>query len=218
MAVIFETAASGTTSTPSSGTISTSSFNATAGNLIVVTHRGSGTGTTPTDTAGNTYTRIGSTTLNNNVKMWYAYNITGNANNVVSLSVNNRDFGALDAVQYSGVKADGDPLETFVANNTNASSTATSNPFNTTSAVGVIVSGASPNTNSTSVAAGTNYTKRVNSSVWTMVMIDRIPGSGLTSEQATMSVAGSWNWGQVTAAFKAEVIATENPAFLMNFM
>lgn len=84
-------------------------FACTAGNLICVAVNGwapSGqTVSSVTDTAGNTYAKIGSVKYGNNVQVeyWFAYNITGHAANVVQANWSAPTaYWAICAIQRSG--------------------------------------------------------------------------------------------------------------------
>lgn len=127
-------------------TLATAAFVATAGNLIVI-GLGQDTNTTRpssiTDTAGNTYTRVvgadatpGSLDL---ITLWYAFNITGNASNVVTAHwAGNHEYGSMNVMQFSGVLTT-DPIDVGTsAIATSPATSITSGSFTTTQADEVI--------------------------------------------------------------------------------
>jgi hypothetical protein len=104
---------SATGADPSGGTktsLSTASFSATAGNLIVVGVRQATDVTIPsgvTDTAGNTYTHVAgadSSFGSGELTVWYAANVTASASNVVTATwATPHTYTSVIARQYSGV-------------------------------------------------------------------------------------------------------------------
>lgn len=115
-------------------------INASAGNVILVavatvSSSGYKTTTSIADTAGNTYTSLGSyqvlSTHYHRLEIWAAYNITGNASNVITLT--NSATGYLIraiAVQYSGLATS----STQDADYAPAGNTDTGSPYASTAA------------------------------------------------------------------------------------
>jgi len=90
-------------------TIATAAMNTTTGNLLVVCSSAGGVWISSiSDTAGNTYVKAilayyNNVSINRNAEIWYAENITGNANNIttVTLTGSNNKKG-LSVAEYSG--------------------------------------------------------------------------------------------------------------------
>lgn len=135
----------------SSTTAATPAFNASANNCIVVFVCNYTSGAPVltsgvTDTAGNTYTKCGSTESNADWRAdcWVAYNILGNANNVVTATyasaANNR---GITAVQYENILTTGNPYDTGAANSitTTGADPATSSSTSTTAYADEVVIG-----------------------------------------------------------------------------
>jgi hypothetical protein len=212
--IAYVNSATGVDNSGTAGTtISTSSFAATAGNLIfvIVKHGSDFTSTaTVTDTAGNTYTAIGSLQANSpNLgasQVFYAHNITGNAGNVVTATLQNAcAYREIAVVQYSGI-ATSNPLgssPTPVVQTASVSS-GTSNTFSTTQANELVI--AAVNT-----YGGETYTA---GSAGTHAMTIRANTGGTciedymaTAQQANITSSLSWSsaspYTMFTVTFKA---------------
>lgn len=89
--------------------VSATAANHTTGNCILVAVSRTVTDVvTVTDTALNTYTQAGSTFIEggtHNMSLFYCYNITGNASNVVTATTatNPADFFVIEVYQFSGM-------------------------------------------------------------------------------------------------------------------
>lgn len=120
------TAAYGETFNSTPGlTVATSAFNLTGGNTVLLLFSavpGAATVTSIADTAGNTYTLIGTVTDGGGFRT-YAYikdNATGNASNVVTVTWSgNVTFRAIAAIQYSGLDTAGS-LDVFTSTTSGA--------------------------------------------------------------------------------------------------
>lgn len=148
MAIAFVNSTSGTGDT-SVSTIAASAANHTATNLITVKvtwNSAAGTLNSVADTAGNTYTRFASskaTSGNDHIETFYAFNITGNASNVVTATFSTGvTFRRIMVHQYSGI-ATTTPTDVVGVGTAAAATTVTSASFTTTQADEVIVSAAS---------------------------------------------------------------------------
>jgi hypothetical protein len=88
-------------------TLATPAFNATTGNHITVCIRNRGAAiSSVVDTAGNTYTqRQSDATVDPNMFLYTADNITGNASNVVTVTQASQSYSWVIAVEYSGLAA-----------------------------------------------------------------------------------------------------------------
>lgn len=128
--------------------ISAPAANHVAGNLLVALvsqqNNGAGVANTITDTAGNTWYQAGTTyasaSLQNYLSIYYAYNITGNAANVVNAAFSPTPSGGyceIKVLQFSGFGTS-DPFGAQVAA-TGTSTTPTSPSVTTIGASSVIV-------------------------------------------------------------------------------
>lgn len=193
--------------------LSTPSFNATTGNLIIVGFRSSD-GATVSDTAGNTYTRVVNAFGVTNVgtlSFFYAKNITGNANNVVTVSFNSGGYQEVCVAQYSGCDKN-NPLDVGGSTNTtsgSSSSSITSPSFSTTTANQLIICFATVSNNTTvSFTAGSGYTLR-NTGVVSSLQ-ERIVSSTQSSVTASISASTNYYWGLSVMTFKEELTTNSN--------
>jgi hypothetical protein len=132
-------------------TVATAPVNHTSGNLLyaIAKHRDACDATTMTltDPQGNTYIQIGSLVDNASLTCtghFYAKNIIGNANNVVTLTLEgSHRLPSLKVIQLAG-RDIVNPLTTFKSGTTTASATATSSVFTTTVADTIVVAGFVP--------------------------------------------------------------------------
>lgn len=189
----------------------------TTGNFIVVATRwlpNSSTITSITDTAGNTYVKaIGRTATSSGtrVEMWYAYNVTGNASNVVTItpSVNVQYYGVV-ASQYSGIKTAAAPLDTTAVGNATGTSV-TSASFTTTQAYELIVSSSDFNSSlGPTWTAGTGYTIQAQDASGVETLQDKIVSSIQTSVTASITLSTSRGLSISVATFKGVSVKTRN--------
>jgi len=196
----------------SATTIAAPAANHTTGNLLVVfvgMYGNSVTVSSIADTAGNTYTyvtrKVGTY---NTIECWYAKNITGNTNNVVTATFGGSiDDRTITVDQYSGCDTTA-PLDQYNTG-TGDSNTPTTGDITTTAANEVLVAGVYncyfyPST----ITAGTNYTLRT--------LTDPAPSYG-ASEDRIVSATGTYNatfsldiardWVSIVASFKAVAVA-----------
>jgi hypothetical protein len=127
MAIAYVNRAENTVSATGVLTASTTAASHTTGNLLVVYAQGqilAGRTITITDTAGNTYLQVGggagAIMVGANVgRMYYAYNITGHASNVVTMTISagpsNNNYVAISVRQFSGFSTV-DPLTNYAFN------------------------------------------------------------------------------------------------------
>ena len=110
MALAFVNRAECTVSASSLPSAATAAISHTAGNLLVVgvsfQTAGGATSVTLSDTAGNTYTPIGSLLVRggNRMQLWYCPNCLGNASNIVTATTvgGNSTELAVSVLQFSG--------------------------------------------------------------------------------------------------------------------
>ncbi len=100
----------------SSGTsVATAAASHTTGNFLAVYVQIQSAGTpTVTDTAGNTYTQAGAAVSDgvNRIRIFYAYNITGNASNVVTANWSGAStYNGISVRQFSGIQTSSNPLD-----------------------------------------------------------------------------------------------------------
>jgi len=194
----------------SATTIAAPAANHTTGNLLVVFvgfHAATATVSSIADTAGNTYTYVASAVYSSNrIECWYAKNITGNANNVVtatfSASVNYR---TITVDQYSGCDPSA-PLDQYNTGSGNSKTPTTGN-ITTTAADEVLVAGVYLRIGY-NITAGTNYTLRTltNSAPSAGASEDRIV-SATGTYNATFSLDSAIYWASIIASFKAGAAA-----------
>ena len=188
-------------------TIAAPAANHTTGNLLVVfvgLRDTSVTVSSIADTAGNTYTyvtRIAGTS--SAIECWYAKNITGNANNVVTATFSaSVYYRTITVNQYSGCDTSA-PLDQYNTG-TGYDTAPTTGNITTTVADEVLVAGVRLLA-SRIITAGTNYTKRVDTSSWG-ASEDRIV-SATGTYNATFSLSDVTYWATIVASFKAVAVA-----------
>lgn len=198
--------------------INCAAANHTTGNLIYVwvnTQNGGVSGTV-TDTAGNTYTQIGTPTQENPTggtnweSQFYAKNITGNASNVVKFTASGiANYTAIAAYQVSGC----DTVSPFVTSSTGTSSGGNPLTTGTLTLTGpsIILGGMESDTQN--LTAGTGYTL--------VVISDGLGGYTATeyhitstSEACTANGLGS-QYVIVAAAFQAATGVAVNSGFFL---
>jgi hypothetical protein len=185
----------------------TGTFTATAGNTIIVAvwwvNNATNSLTSVTDTAGNSYTLIGTKLLNSvtgKYMQWaYVTNCLGNASNAVTANLNVSARITVIAVQYSGL-ATSSVLDQTASGKDEAggSATLTSAAFTTTQADELILEwghaiGSVP-------TAGAGYTSRV-ATVRTR-LAEQIVSTVQTGATATQTLGGADNWSILVATFK----------------
>ncbi len=199
----------GNATTNKYGSIAAPAANHMAGNLLVVICRNGNnliSQTAPTDTAGNTFVGLTPATDANLgvIQMWYAKNITGKANNVVSCNYASPDgWQTIGVLQYTGVDHNS-PLDSQAnANSGTAKATSGVTPAVTASETGdLVVVGTTVGATGMAFSAGSGFTLR-DSAIATF--------SG--DEDLIATVAGpvvpsmSWGpssqlWAMVAAVFK----------------
>lgn len=210
---------SGQVNTPdsSSGTsISSPALNVTSGRLIVVAVYGydptfSGlTVTGISDTAGNTYHQAASYASDPALcqDIWYAYNVTGNANNVVSVTFNRACVYKICAQhQYSGARTTS-PLDTS-NNGTNGSGTsmstgATTSNYDNSMMLAFYTISAIP-----TFTAGSGFTNRLNALLGQTEDDEDLGGSG--SYGSTMTSGTSAAWCGIHSIFRQADAASSTP-------
>jgi len=189
-------------------TIAAPAANHTSGNLLVVfvgMNSSSVTVSSIADTAGNTYTKVTSikdSEINDTIECWYAKNITGNANNVVTATFSGSvGYRTITVDQYSGCDTSA-PLDQYNTGTGENTAPITGN-ITTTAANEVLVAGVYLRAFRT-ITAGTNYTKRTDASY--AASEDRIV-SATGTYNATFSLSISTYWVTIIVSFKAGAVA-----------
>ena len=150
-------------------TVSASAMNVTAGNLLVVFTSNQHGSTPPTlsDTAVNTWHQASTTfarELNvNNLSIFYAYNVTGNASDVVTATLPSGTgaYFVIGVYQFSGFGSS-DPYTDYQTSPLNPSSASSGSTATiTASSNAVIVAGVEAD--NLGIAQGSGYTATVNS-------------------------------------------------------
>ena len=172
-------------------TQSLTSFAVTTGNSIfVITRTDDNPVTGVVDTAGNTYTLVGSENTYTYFSMWKACSVAGNASDVITITyAGSSTYRASLAVQYSGIAA---ACQDQVATGSiTLAATVTSGAFTTTQADEVIVAGVQVSNIGVTWTAGSTYTTNATEDL--LMIEDRIVSSiqtGITAA-ATSSDASS---------------------------
>jgi hypothetical protein len=194
----FVNAVSGENNSASVTTASTSSFNATSGNIIVViiTYSFSNTANiTMSDTAGNTYTQVDvlyHSTATFKTHTYYAKNITGNASNVVTATSDvNVGFLRMACVQYSGASTSS-PLDqhNITSGSEGFVGSLTSVSYTTSTAKEVLI-GLSYNGGGNSWVPDTGYTTEVTTGSSSVSIEDQIVTSIQTGVTTTYGGGGA---------------------------
>lgn len=195
----------------SGASISSNSFTANSGNLIVVAIRfyktsSSAAVSSVTDTAGNSYAFATGLTsgYGDRLELWYAKNISANSSNVVTVAFNSSvTYRVVNVAQYSGIDQVF-PLDATAISTTQTGSTITSNSFSTTFPDEVIVSASQVATLTGNWSAGSGYQSRVQDSPSKIVMIqDRIVSSNQSNITASATNSSGPSKTMIVATFKA---------------
>jgi len=175
----------------------------------------SGSPFTATDTAGNSYTRLTKYARAGDgavVCAWfYAYNITGNAANAVSIvcTTFQCQYVTLQVREYSGVQTSSDPVDVDTGGGVAPTTTAVSPSFTTTFSRELILMGGynqdAPNNISTGIySAGSGYGDLVQDSNRGSGTEDKVVSSIQTGITASIVNALSNNWAAAVATFKGQ--------------
>jgi len=205
-----------TGSAATSNSVACTAFATTSDNLIVVGVRSTGTISSVSDTAGNTYTAVAASTFVaaiGNLRVFYAKNITGNASNVITVTLSGGDFTGIVAHQYSGLHTTS-PLDTHTIKTSAVNQTSiTSDAWNIVQS-GVIFGFATQNANPT-YTAGSNYILSGNDGSNAAQGEYRINLTPITGETTSMSSSASANWILWGVAFKDAVPFVPSSALMM---
>lgn len=219
MAVSLVQTTHGTNTTGSTSTTSTSAFASanTAGNAIIVAianDGSSGSVTSVTDTAGNTYTRaIEEPSSGDTVscEIWYCLNVKAQASNVVTANQGFND-GVIWAQEWSGLATSSGLDQTKGAKGTaTAASTGASSTTMQASEL-VFVAGELDVSGSNSLSVGSGYSNFNSASSGTVIGAIESKVVSATGAQtgAMTSSASGVTWRLALATFKAASGSTLN--------
>lgn len=190
--------------------LATAARSHTSGNFIVVTVLfQSGTVQDVTDTAGNTYTQVGTEQTDggsNKIRMYYAYNITGHASNVVTFtfSAGTSPFTIISVIEFDADGVTSDPLQNTAQDS--GTGTAITSGSITVTGPAVIVGQAIGNSGSLKCSGdGTLHLP------WFGTNGEYLSTLVLFSESnvaATLTQNSSNTWGIIAAAFTAPLSAS----------
>jgi hypothetical protein len=196
--------------------VTTGAQSATTGNLIVVSagYRESGVGDdlAISDLAGNSYTRIGSQLDDGflNVALFYAKNITGNANNTYTVgTTSSRRFLCVSVLQFSGADT-ATPYDGTTANGSTTGFTATTGSFTPTT--GDLVVCAVRDYQASSFTAGSGYTIPAGATeTYASAQSSQYKLGAGTSSQTADATSDAIILSMVAACFKAAGAAGGGP-------
>lgn len=205
---------------PGSGaSVATSAGSHTAGNAlkVVVSWEGSGTLTSVTDTAGNTYFKKTERRqpAADAVQIAYAFNIVGHATNVVTANFTGTiDFSSIRVLQYSGLTTT-DPFDVEAGGN-GTSGSATSGSVSTNQADELLINAA------VNFGGGVTWSP---TSPWVTEVtetsncaVDERIVSATASYSAAQTASVSTDWAIAFAAFKAASAAGAQVPYQPNYL
>lgn len=192
-------------------TIATSAWSLGAQRLVVVCVRWGNDGTpnatvsTVADTAGNTYADSGagrraiSGSTVGFLQMFYAYNSTANASNVITVTFSETvDRRSVMAAEYSGVKTSADPNDVGAIGSASNATSVTSGSFTPSEANEVAVACVGTDSTGGTLSAGSNYTERTSATLPTNevgLIEDRL--SAPVAGQTASASAGNNKWWEI---------------------
>lgn len=182
----------------------------TTGNLLVIFFRQSGNTNLPSsvaDTAGNTFHGNGQADISgvggDAITHYYAYNITGNASNVVTVTWGgNESFRAITCLEFSGVGSS-DPLDQVVTTRQSSSTSITSGSVTTTQNDEIIAIGVGTGSTSATYTPDTGYTLGPTVTSKDAASEYKVVSSIQGGITPAMSADVTTNWGMVVATFKS---------------
>lgn len=180
----------------------TTAIATTTGDVLLCGIEGqSNTISSVTDTAGNTYLAAVSDYVfsNNRLSIWYAYNITGNASNVTTVTYSSaQTYESVACYEFSGFGAS-DPLDGTATNNGSGTSV-TSGSVSVTGSEDVIF--AFGVTNAAGWVAGTGYSLTDYNVSGDATKYFAHEYHIVTASEAATATVTSAGWAIVAAAFK----------------
>ena len=190
--------------------------NHSAGNLLVVICRNTTnlqSQAAPTDTAGNQFVGLTPAMVSTVgvIQMWYAKNIQGNANNVVTCNFPSSDaWLTISVLQYSGADPN-NPLVSHASAGGSFAATSGVTPAVTASQIGgLVVVGATVGSTGMAFSPGSGFTLR-DSKIGTFSgdedMSITAPGAVIPS---MLWGPTAQRWAMVAAAFKPAALTTSN--------
>ncbi len=209
MAIAFVKSTTSTPDADQSTSVAAPAQNHASGNLIVVAVYGADPeGASPTvssvsDTAGNTYYRASyQRGANYCLEIWYAFNITGNANNVVTVNYSTSVYYRIvQPHEYSGVMTSGDPFD--VQNVGVGTGTAMATAAATTNYANELIFAAFNINQVPTFTAGSGFTLRQNASV--QQTEDDTDSGNTGAYNASMTSGTSGGWAGCHATFRPRI-------------
>lgn len=208
MALAFINRAENAVSASSLASAATAAASHTAGNLLIVStsFQSTATSITVSDTAGNTYTAVGTVLAQgtNRHQLWYCNNCLGNAANQVTITTvgGNSTFLTVSVLQFSGQDTSS-VLEASHPGATGSGTSISSGSVTVTAANAVIVAfmGAAGK----GLGGGTGYTMNVFAGASGAFFADEY--HIVSASEAATATCGSGTWGICAAAFKEAAAA-----------
>jgi len=204
-------------------------LNTTTGNILIAVIsnwdpiEGFGVVTGVADTAGNTYTKAFGVyrdggTSGERLEIWYAKNITGNANNITTATMTDMcQVAYISVSEFSGVDTTS-PLDDFSTNSeTNQTSHSSGNA--TSSAVGALIVGGYQGVDSENMTVGVGFTTLSSdlTSVYFLAQYEILGGAGdydsdCTSGTTTSSINGCAIFKEGVPGWSGKISGVTNPA------
>lgn len=157
------------------------------------------------DTAGNTYTFISSKNDGaDQVELWYAYNVTGNASNVVTVTFSGiTSYRVVCVGEFSGAKTSATPLDQAPAGGTATTASVTTGAFTPAEADEVSVAFSEVANIGNTWTPDTGYTSQVQDSD-TICMMQYKVGPATSSQTVTATTGSGPTKIIIAATFKQE--------------
>lgn len=219
MAIAFvqRMAPNGATAAPASSVVTTAA-STTTGNLLVV---GIGRSqlanvSSVVDTAGNTWIQAinNSAYTTNRTDIWYAYNITGNAANIVTVTFALATvYAHVACYEFSGFSTT-DPLDATVANVTGSGTSISTGTVSVAGSEDVIVAKIVADSNGMAAGSGYTLTDFAVSGDATKYFADEY--KIVTASEAATATCSSGGWGACAASFKIVTAASGWGGLLSN--
>lgn len=201
------------TNTTFASTVTTASWTSTSGNALFATIEAdtvAANGITVTDSKGNTWTRVISTSLAGtfDLEVWAAFNITGGATHTVTATDNGGGVDSLIMVEeWSGV-ATSSAIDKSVGATGVASSAANSGATAATTQANEVVIGVVAASGNDTFTPGASYSNgnKINTTFSSLFFESKIvAATGAQTADATISAGVSW--ACQVATFKEAVVA-----------
>lgn len=202
-----------TSANGSSSTVASPAQSHASGNLIVVGvrwYRNSAQDVSSVaDTAGNTYTLISSQDqASDRIELWYAYNVTGNASNVVTVTFTAAaTYRVICVAEYSGVATSFTPHDvTPTGAGGGGSTTIATGSFSTSQTDELLLSFSQTAAIGTTWTPDTGYTSQVQDSDTICMLQHKIVSAAQSGATITATNSGTSNKSIVAATFRGATV------------